>query len=164
VQGRFTYTVPAPIEDLVEVYKKTEFYLSTLKHAGAVSIDILEEKPLPDGGRYWKAKITESSRVPEFLRASDLDIYINESAFSPKERKLTWQIFPNFKTGRFSLKGVIELSESGDTTRAVYTADLRVRIPFIGKQAEAYGLKKIGDEFRKQKDFLTTWLRGSGEL
>ena len=41
----------------------------------------------------------------------------------------------------------------------VYLADLKVKIPIIGKQAEAYGLKKIGDEFKKQSDFLTTWLR-----
>ena len=47
----------------------------------------------------------------------------------------------------------------GEATRVVYLADLKVKIPIIGKQAEAYGLKKIGDEFKKQSDFLTTWLR-----
>jgi hypothetical protein len=158
VRASFTYTVPARVDQVVEVYKSTAFFLATLKHAGAVTIEILEERSLPGGGRYWRAKITESSRVPEFLRASDLDIYINESAFDPPKRKLTWRIFPNFKTGRFSLSGEIALLDAEAVTRVVYTADLKVRIPLIGRQAETYGLRKIGEELRKQSEFLASWL------
>lgn len=159
MRNRYTYTVSAPIEEAVAAYKTTEFFIATLKHAGAVTIEILEEKPLPGEGRYWKAKISESSRVPEVLRASDLDIYINESAFNPPERKLSWQIRPNFSTGRLSLTGDISLFEEGtNTTRLVYDVSLEVKIPFIGSTAETFGLRKIGEEFRSQAAFLNHWL------
>ena len=158
MKDNFTYEVPARIDDVVAAYKTTAFFIATLKHAGAVTIEIVEERPLPDEGRYWKAKITESSRVPEFLRASDLDIYINESAFDPPARKLSWKMKPNFSTGRFSLTGEIALFENGDNTRLIYGVNLDLKIPLIGPTAEVLGLRKIGDEFRKQADFLADWL------
>ena len=159
MRDSFTYTVSATVEEAVAAYKTTEFFLATLKHAGAVTIEILEERPLPGEGRYWKAKISESSRVPEFLRASDLDIYINESAFNPPKRKLSWQIRPNFSSGRFSLTGNISLFEEGkDATRLVYDVTLDVKVPLIGSAAEAFGLRKIGEEFRSQAAFLEQWL------
>ncbi len=159
MRDSFTYTVSAPVEEAVGAYKTTEFFIATLEHAGAVSIEILEERPLPGEGRYWKAKISESSRVPEFLRASDLDIYINESAFDPPERKLSWQIRPNFSSGRFSLKGEISLFEEGmNATRLVYDVILEVKLPLIGGTAESFGLRKIGEEFRSQAAFLNEWL------
>ena len=59
MKNSFTYTAPAPLEDAVAAYKTTEFFIATLEHAGAVTIEILEEKPLPHEGRYWRAKITD---------------------------------------------------------------------------------------------------------
>ena len=154
MQQRFTHTVPYPIDQVISAYRQTAFFLATLKHAGAVTIDILEEKTLPGGGRFWKAKITESSRVPEFLRASDVDIYINESTFQP----LSWKIFPNIQADRIALSGTIRLAESDHGTELVYEVALEVGIPLVGTRLELYGLKKIGAECGKQAAFLERWL------
>ena len=154
----FTFNIPAAIDDVVAAYKTTEFFLATLKHAGAITIDILDEGALPDEGHYWKAKITESTRVPEFLRASDLDIYINESAFDPSAGKLSWKIKPNFSAGRFNLNGDIAMSALEDTTQLLYRVNLHSKIPLVRSTAERIGLKKIGEEFKKQADFLTSWV------
>lgn len=160
MQASFSHSVSYPIDRVTAAYRATDFFLATLKHAGAVAIEILEERALPDGGRFWRAKITESSRVPEFLRASDVDIYLNESTFHPNERRLTWCIAPNVQANRIHLSGNILLEALEEGTRLVYDVSLTVRLPFIGSKLESFGMKKIGREFQDQAAFLSEWLGG----
>ncbi len=158
MRSSFTHSVPSPVDQVVSAYQSTEFFLATLKHAGAVTIEILEERAMPDGGRFWKAKISESSRVPEFLRASDVDIYINESTFRARERSLEWKISPHLQMTPIVLTGEIRLVETARGTDVNYEVNLEVRIPLIGPKLEEFGLRRIGIEFRKQAQFLKSWL------
>jgi hypothetical protein len=56
------------------------------------------------------------------------------------------------------LEGEIHLRDEGGRTALLYDVSLKVRIPFIGRKLEAYGLKKIGLECLRQAEFLAEWL------
>ena len=141
----------------METYLRTDFFIASMKRAGARSVEIVEEAPLPDGGRRWKAKITESARLPEFLKTSDILIIINESAFSPKEKQLTFRIHPASSAIPVRLEGIIHLVDGGATTRLLYDVDLSIKIPLISRKTELLGLKVVGDECRKQAALLGEW-------
>ena len=94
MKQQFEFRVPATIHQVEATYQKTDFFLASMERAGARSIKIVEEEPLPDGGRRWKAKITESARLPEFLKTSDILVMINESTFSPSQKQLSFDIRP----------------------------------------------------------------------
>ena len=153
----FVYTVAAHIHQATETYRKTDFFIASMKRAGALQVEVLEDEPLPDGGRRWKAKITENSRIPAFIRASDIVIVINESVFSPSEKRLTFRISPAAESVRVRLEGSIEIKERAGATELHYSIDLTVGIPLLGRQTEALGLKIVKEECRKQARLLEEW-------
>ena len=142
---------------VVDTYKKTDFFVASMEKAGALAVEIIEEETLPDGGRRWKAKITEASRLPEFLRTADILVMINESTFHPHKKKLEFNIAPSAKSVRVTLSGTIDLLEQAQETEIVYHVDLSIGIPLFGKKTEALGLKIVGDECGKQAALLERW-------
>ena len=158
MQKTFEFPIKAPIDAVLETYLSTEFFIETMRLAGARSVEILEERDLEDGGRGWKAKITDTARLPEFLRTSDIVVIINESAFHPSERKLVWQIMPAVQQRLIRLSGEIRIAEIDGGAALTYDACLDIHIPLFGRKTESLGLQIIGKECAKQAAFLSKWI------
>ena len=162
MRQQFEFQVHAPIDNVVETYLKTEFFIASMERAGARSVALIESSDLPDGSRRWKAKITEAARLPQFLKTSDILIIVNESVFSPSERRLTFNIRPASAAIPIRLDGTIRLFDAGDDTRLQYDVKLSIKLPLINRKTEMLGLKVVGDECQKQAALLDEWARSIG--
>ena len=157
----FEFPIEASLDSVLDTYMSTEFFIETMRLAGARSVEILEERDLEDGGRSWKAKITDTGRLPEFLRTSDIVVIINESSFHPSERKLVWQIMPAVQQRLIQLNGEIRIAETDGGVTLTYDASLDIHIPLLGRKTESLGLQIIGKECAKQAAFLSKWINKS---
>lgn len=155
----FEHMVPVAVDDVVGAYMDIDFFVAKQKDAGAITIDVLETEKLPGGKFRWKARVTEPSRVPKFLRKSEVDTYTDDSVVDPERRTLTWKITPEVMAEVFLLSGVVEFHPSGDGTRVVYNTDLEVKIPLVGKKAEKHGLEKTEEACKQQAAFLAGWFK-----
>ena len=159
MQKTFEFPISASLGAVLETYLNTDFFIETMRLAGARTVEIVEQRELADGGRSWKAKITDTARLPEFLRTSDIVVIINQSAFHPSERKLVWQIMPAVQQRLIRLGGEIRIAETDGGVTLTYDARLDVQIPLFGRKTEALGLQIIGKECAKQAAFLSKWIR-----
>jgi hypothetical protein len=140
----FEFPTAVFADDFVSLYNRTDFFIDTMKLTGARSVDIMEDEPLDDGGRRWKARITDALKLPDFLKTPDKVVFINESAFHPMDRRLEWSIMPIIRQSFIQLKGEIRIQDNGDRARLVYDVSLNMNIPFLGKKTEYIGLQIIG--------------------
>ncbi len=155
----FQFPVAVPVCDLVELYNTTEFFIDTMKAAGARSVELLEEELRADKKR-WKAKVSEAFKLPEFLPISDRVTIINESTFFSNERRLEWHMMPSLgqkvpSLGQHLLQfsGAIQIREHGLNACLVYDVSFDIKIPFVGKKAESVGLQVIGKACADQARF-----------
>lgn len=155
---KFTHTINAPIEDIMDAYGDTDFYCEKQKASGAITVDILETKELENGNFWFKAKVSEPSRLPSFLRKSDVDTYTDDSTLDMNQKCVDWVITPGFGADKFVLRGKIEFEEAGDKTVVTYNTEMQINVPIVGKKAEKMGLAKTEDETEKQAAFLRKWL------
>jgi hypothetical protein len=155
----YEHLIPAPYDKVIEAYKSTLFYEEKQKSSGALSVEILETEDLPPNKFRMKAKVSEPSRVPAFLRKSDVDTYVDDTLLDPDAGTVTWKITPDKMSEVFLLSGRIDFVAKGDQTSVTYNTELRVQIPIVGKKAEKIGLEKTQQETRKQADFLKQWVK-----
>jgi len=153
----FEHVVPVPLEKVMEAYGDMDFFAAKQKDAGAISVEVLETEDLPGGKLRWKARVKEPSRVPKFLRKSEVDTYTDDSVLDPAAGTMTWRVTPEMMADVFFLSGVVEFHEAGEGTRVVYNTTLEVKIPLVGKKAEKVGLEKTEEACKQQADFLTKW-------
>jgi hypothetical protein len=156
----YTHAIPARFEQVIEAYRSTEFYERKQKASGALTVEILETEDLEGGKFRMKAKVSEPSRVPRFLRKSDVDTYVDDTLLDPAAGTLTWKVTPGMMADVFFLSGRIDFVADGDQTRITYNTDLQVKIPLVGKKAEKIGLEKTEEETARQADFLRKWVAG----
>jgi len=153
----YTHVIPAGFDAVMEAYRSTEFYEKKQKASGALSVEILETEELAGGKFRMKARCSEPSRVPKFLRKSDVDTYVDDTLLDPGAGTMTWKITPQIMADVFFLSGRIDFVADGDRTRVTYDTDLQVKIPFVGGKAEKIGLEKTEEETAKQAAFLKKW-------
>jgi len=157
------HLIPAPVEAVLAAYRDPEFYVQKLKNSGALSVEILEREEYPDGRVRLKARATERSRVPAFLRKSDVDEYMDENVLNPADRTLTWRITPKTGADKVFLSGRVEFHPDGaDRTRIVFHTELEVKIPLIGGKAEKIGLANTEEECARQAEFVRAWVAKAG--
>lgn len=154
MKKHFEFSIPVSVDAAVATYKSTAFFIDTMKLAGARTVDIVEEETRSDGGRRWKARITDTAKLPEFLRTSDIVVIVNESEFHPSSRTLYFRIMPSVRLDLIRLTGEIHIEEDGPHTKLHYLIDLKISIPIIGKKTEGPGIQIIGKECKKQAAFL----------
>lgn len=158
---RFEHLIPAPVEKVIAAYRDPDFYVKKSLNSGALSVEIIEREEFQDGRVRLKARATEPSRVPAFLRKSDVDEYVDENILDPNARVLTWRITPKMGADKVFLSGRVEFVPEGPKTRVVYHTELEVRIPLVGGKAEKMGLADTEKECARQAEFLTRWLEES---
>jgi hypothetical protein len=154
----YTHVIPAGFDAVIEAYRSTEFYSEKQRASGALSVEILETEDLPDGKFRMKARCSEPSRVPRFLRKSDVDTYVDDTLLDPEAGTLTWKVTPQIMADVFFLSGRIDFVADGDQTKVTYNTDLQVKIPLVGKKAEKIGLEKTEQETARQAAFLKKWV------
>jgi hypothetical protein len=156
----FTHRIPAPLAKVIDAYRSAEFYELKQRNSGATAVEILEASSLPDGAFRLKARVTEPSRVPAFLRKSETDTYVDDSLLDPRAGTLTWKVTPDRMADVFLLSGRIDFAADGEGTRVTYNTTLEVKIPLVGRKAESIGLEKTEAETAVQAEFLRSWVAG----
>lgn len=157
---RFEHVIPAPVEKVIAAYRDRDFYVEKIRNSGALTVEVLEREELPDGRVRTKARVTEPSRVPAFLRKSDVDEYVDDNVLDPEARTLTWRITPKMGADKVFLSGRVEFVPDGANTRVVFHTELEVRIPLIGGKAEKMGLQDTEKECARQAEFIARWVAG----
>jgi len=152
------HVVDAPTEKVIAAYKDDAFYVAKLKNSGAITVEVLEREELPGGKLRRKARVSEPSRIPAFLRKSDVDTYIDDHVIDPVASVQTWKITPAVMADRFFLSGSVEFKKEGDKTRLVFNTELEVKIPLVGSKAETIGLSKTEEEVSRQVEFVRKWM------
>lgn len=155
---RFEHVIPAPVERVLAAYRDPDFYVQKSKNSGALTVEILEREEFPDGRVRLKARATEPSRVPAFLRKSDVDEYVDDNVLDPNAKVMTWRITPKMGADKVFLSGRVEFVPEGEKTRVVFHTELQVKIPLVGGTAEKAGLADTEKECARQADFLTRWV------
>ncbi len=155
---RYEHLIPAPYQKVVDAYRSTEFYEQKQKNSGAISVEIERAEERPDGSFHMVARVSEPSRMPSFLRKSDVDHYTDDTVLDPQASTLTWKITPDQMAEVFLLSGLIEFADLGEQTRVTFNVELRVKIPLVGKKAEKIGLQQSEKESEKQAAFLKQWV------
>jgi hypothetical protein len=156
----FTHRIPAPLDKVLAAYRSAEFYERKQLNSGATAVEILAAEDQPGGGFRLRARVTEPSRVPAFLRQSETDTYVDDSLLDPRAGTLTWKVTPDRMADVFLLSGRIDFAADGDATRVTYNTTLEVRIPLLGRKAESIGLEKTEAETAVQAEFLRSFLAG----
>jgi hypothetical protein len=154
----YKHTINAPLKKIISAYKNLDFYIKKQKASGAISVEIINSSTEKNGSLKFRAKIKEPSRLPSFIRQSDIDEYIDDSYLDVTKNTMEWNITPTFMADKMQLKGVVTFIPNGGTTEVVYETDMKIKIPLIGKKAEKIGLKKTEEETQKQADFLEKWV------
>ena len=155
---RYERTIQGTVQQCIAAYRSAEFYSEKQKSSGALSVEVLETEDLDNQCWRMKAKVAEPTRMPSFLKKSDVDTYIDDTVLDPGAGTMTWKITPEFGAEAFFLSGVVEFHDRGETTLAVYNVTLEVKIPLVGKKAEKLGLAKTEEETDKQAAFLQSWI------
>lgn len=155
----YSYVIPAPIEKVLAAYRDQEFYVQKLKNSGAITVEVLEREELPDGGIRMKARATEPSRVPSFLRKSDVDEYVDDNVLDPNAKVLEWRITPKQGADKVFLSGRVEFTPEGDNTRITFHTQIEIKIPLLGGKAEKIALADTEKECARQAEFITRWVK-----
>ncbi|MBM4398266.1 MAG: DUF2505 domain-containing protein [Deltaproteobacteria bacterium] len=155
---RHEHVIDAPVEKVMATYADKAFYVEKLKNSGAISVDVVEHAEQPGDRVRWKAKVSEPSRFPAFLRKSDVDTYVDDSVLDRPAGTLTWKVTPAIMADKFFLSGLMEFRKEGKGTRLSFTTRMDVKIPLVGGKAESIGLSKTEEEVARQVAFLRKWL------
>jgi len=151
------HVVSIPRARVLEIYMNDDFYVGQLKNSGAITVEILESGSLPGGGRTRKTKVTEPTRVPPMLRTSDTDQYVDNMKIDVAAARMSYEITPSAFADQFYLAGSIDFTEFGPTTKLVFTTEVEVKIPFVGKKFEKQAIDETEAVVAKQVEFLKTW-------
>lgn len=155
----YTHTVDAPLARVLEMYSDDQFYIEKLKNSGAITVEVLEREELPGNRLRRKCRASEPSRVPAFLRKSDVDTYVDDNVLDREKGVMTWKVTPHIMADSFLLSGTVEFQAQGPSqTRITFTTQLEVKIPLVGGKAEKIALEKTEEEVSRQVAFLRKWL------
>ena len=154
----YEHVIDAPIEKVLAAYADDDFYVQKARNSGATQVEILERQEMPGGKLRKKARITEPSRIPAFLRKNDYDTYDDDNVLDPTARVMTWKVTPSMMADKFFLSGSVEFHPQGDKTRVVFHSQLEVKIPLVGGKAEKIGLEKTEEEVGRQAQFIRNWV------
>ncbi len=154
----YEHVIPASRDRVIDAYRTSSFYEEKQKSTGATTVEILEWEELTNGNVKWRARITEPSRQPAFIRKSDVDTFEDDSVLDPEAGTLSWKITPSMAADKFKLQGLVVFHDEGQSTRVVYNIEIEVKIPFVGSKVEKFALDNSEKETAKQAAFLRDWL------
>jgi Protein of unknown function (DUF2505) len=154
----FEHMIDAAKKKVVEAFLDEEFYVAKQKSGGAISVESLEYTDLGGGKFKMRNRVSEPSRLPPFLRKSDIDTFTDETLVDSEGGRLTWKVTPQIGADKFFLSGQVEFVEAGDKTRVVYSTTLEIKVPLLGKKAEKMGLASTKEETARQAAFLNEWV------
>lgn len=151
------HVVSIPRARVLEIYLNDDFYVAQLKNSGAITVEILETGVLPGGGKSRKAKVTQPTKVPPMLRTSDTDQYVDTMKVDVAAARMSYQITPSQFADQFYLAGAIDFIDQGPVTKMVFTTEVEVKIPFVGKKFEKQAVDEAEGLVQKQVDFVRSW-------
>lgn len=154
----YEHVIEQPIEKVLDAYRSSDFYEAKQKATGALDVDIKRWEVDDAKNLFMAAHCTEKSRLPSFLRKSDVEGYLDEGRLDATSKVLEWKIIPDRAADKFFLSGKIEFIEDGDKTRVIYNTVMEVKMPLVGKKAEKIGLSHTEQETASQAGFLRKWL------
>lgn len=144
-------------ERVLQIYLDDQFYIGQLKNSGAITVNILESSAIPGGGVSRKTRVTQPTKVPAMLRKSDTDEYIDDCRVDVSQSRMSYRITPSMFADQFNLAGSIDFIEFGPTTRLVFTTEIEIRIPLLGRKLEQQSIDEAEGLVQKQVDFLKAW-------
>jgi hypothetical protein len=153
----YEHIVSIPKSKVIEIYLDDDYYVGQLKNTGALTIQILATGEVPGGGKTRKTKVTAPSRVPAMLRKSDTDEYTDDCKVDAAGSSYSYKITPSTFADQFLLSGGIEFVEAGNDTKLIFTTQIEVKIPFVGKKLEQVALEQTEKEVLAQVAFLKKW-------
>jgi len=154
----YEHVIDAPVEKILAAYADDAFYVEKARNSGATQVEILEREEMDGGKLRKKARVSEPSRVPAFLRKSETDTYEDDNVLDATARRMTWKVTPSMMADKFFLSGSVEFHPQGDKTRVVFHSQLEVKIPLVGGKAEKIGLEKTEEEVARQAQFIRNWV------
>lgn len=149
--------VSIPKDKVLEIYLNDDFYVAQLKNSGAITVEIQETGTLPGGGKTRRTKVTQPTKVPPMLRTSDTDQYVDNMKIDVAGSKMSYQITPSAFADQFYLVGAIDFVEFGPTTKMIFTTEIEIKVPFIGKKLEKSSIDEAESLVGKQVEFLKSW-------
>ncbi len=159
MQRWFYFNIPESIDKVIEIYKDTDFFIETMKLAGARSVEITKETNIPLFHYEREAKITASLMLPTFLGSSRDIIITNKSSFFPNKRKLYWSVVSNIAAKFVDLSGEIEIEPATDGVKLKYNANVDIHFPGLGRKTESLILQIIGRKCAEQANFVSECIR-----
>lgn len=152
---------PVDIEALIAVLTNTDFIQSRFEEYGAKAE---VEAFAPDANRQQLIRthiVLPSMLVPSSIRGflpPELKISFNETFINQQDG--TWKIDTDIKIASLpvSAKATSTLSPEGAETVREISGDLRVKIPFFGKKAEAGAIEYADLLFEMERKAVTRWL------
>ena len=158
MKSSFEHVIPAPVDKVIAAHGSEEYYVEKQKNFGALTVDVEKWETGSDGVVTTKAKVTEPSKLPSFIRKGDVDEYVEEAVLDPDAKTFSWKVTPKMSPDKFFLSGKVEFRDEGDQTRVVFNTEFTAKIPIIGKKVEKYAAGRIEEESKKQAEFLKAWL------
>ncbi|MBP7127033.1 DUF2505 domain-containing protein [Myxococcota bacterium] len=155
----YSHVVDAPLARVLEIYSDDDFYIQKLKNGGALTVEVLEREEMPGNRLRRKCRASEPSRVPSYLRKSDVDTYVDDHVLDRDKGLMTWKVTPHVMADVFLLSGSVEFQAQGPSqTRVTFTTQVEVKIPLVGGKAEKIALEKTEEEVARQVAFLRNWI------
>jgi len=119
------------------------------------SRELVEQQTLKNGEILWKFKVVAGGDVPPAVQrilSADMFTWWENSRFVPDEHCIYWEIEPLVGKGKFEGKGTWQLFEEADGTSRVIEGEVSVKIPLIGKVAEAFIVNELKRNFEVEPE------------
>jgi hypothetical protein len=134
--------------DLIESLKKMPAFRSR---------DLVEKKDLGGGVINWRFKVVAGGNVPgpvQKVLPEEMLTWHEDTKFVPAEHTIYWTITPLTKKAAEMLesKGIWKLIPKGKGTKRIIEGSVNVKVPFVGKIAEAFLVGELKRNYDVEPD------------
>lgn len=160
-----TFTVPVPLEGLVEVMVSEDYNVESEKKREGVVDSEYKPKEQGDDRTVYEMHTTEYKRTKTGgLDKNDYTHTILTHTYTAHNRTLTW-IYGNASgSSRLELSGVYTLTPQGGQTRVEHEVEINLRIPLIGGRISKFIAKQFEATFPEHQALLKKYLDKQGLL
>jgi hypothetical protein len=162
---RLEHTFPEIPVELFEKYLNHPELIAMLKGMpGFRSRDLIERKDDPDGIIHWTFRVVAGGDVPASARkvvTEDMLTWDEVTRFVPQEHTIYWRIRPLKDRIKDILNshGTWKLVPDGQGTRRIIDGHIEVKIPFVGKVAEAFLASELKRNYDVEPDLQRKFYR-----
>ena len=160
-----TFTVPVPVEELVQVMVSEAYNLDSEKMRVGVVSSEYKLKEQGDARTLYEMHTTEYSRTKTGgLNKNDHTHTILTHTYTAANRTLTWVYGNASGKSRLELAGVYTLTPMGERTRLEHEVEINLRIPLIGGKISKFIARQFEGTFPEHQALLKKHLAEQGLL